>query len=81
MGGGDDHRQGESTYQEWDRYWHTRTRIMRSYYIRGVRACDASRAKGESSGRKWGTGQGGEKRGKVSGVLSASLPLLAQEDP
>eukprot|EP00976_Prorocentrum_cordatum_P093706 1189495-Prorocentrum_minimum.AAC.1 len=37
--------------------------------------------KWESSGRKWGTGQGGEKRGRASGVLSARLPLLAQEDP
>eukprot|EP00959_Pyramimonas_sp_CCMP1952_P449078 9403443-Pyramimonas_sp.AAC.2 len=27
-------------------------------------ACDASRAKGERSGRRWGTGQGGEKRGR-----------------
>eukprot|EP00959_Pyramimonas_sp_CCMP1952_P092798 1941995-Pyramimonas_sp.AAC.1 len=36
---------------------------------------------GESSGRKWGPGQGGEKRGRVSGVLRAPLPLLAQEDP
>eukprot|EP00976_Prorocentrum_cordatum_P088268 1187241-Prorocentrum_minimum.AAC.1 len=36
--------------------------------------------KGERSGRKWGTEQGGEKRGRVSGVLSAPLPLLAQED-
>eukprot|EP00959_Pyramimonas_sp_CCMP1952_P347518 7278948-Pyramimonas_sp.AAC.1 len=32
-----------------------------------------SRAKGGRSGRKWGTGQGGEKTGRVSGVLSASL--------
>eukprot|EP00959_Pyramimonas_sp_CCMP1952_P213182 4460634-Pyramimonas_sp.AAC.1 len=31
--------------------------------------------------KKWGTGQGGEKRGRVSGVLSAPSPLLAQEDP
>eukprot|EP00976_Prorocentrum_cordatum_P110045 1195126-Prorocentrum_minimum.AAC.2 len=30
---------------------------------------------------KWGTGHGGEKRGRVSGVLSAPLPLLPQEDP
>eukprot|EP00976_Prorocentrum_cordatum_P055247 1114881-Prorocentrum_minimum.AAC.1 len=27
-------------------------------------ACDVGRAKGGSSGRKWGTGQGGEKRGR-----------------
>eukprot|EP00976_Prorocentrum_cordatum_P074328 1181475-Prorocentrum_minimum.AAC.2 len=46
------------------------------------------------SGRKWeqvsrksekwekvGNWTQGEKRGRVSGVLSASLPLLAQEDP
>ena len=37
-------------------------------------------AQGESSGRRWGTGQGGEKRGRVSGVLSAPSPLSAQED-
>eukprot|EP00976_Prorocentrum_cordatum_P116786 1196210-Prorocentrum_minimum.AAC.3 len=36
---------------------------------------------GESSGRKRGTGQGGEKKGRVSGALSAPLSLLAQEDP
>eukprot|EP00976_Prorocentrum_cordatum_P078936 1183341-Prorocentrum_minimum.AAC.1 len=41
---------------------------------------DQRGAKGERSGRKWGTGQGGEKRGRVSGVLSASLPSWAQED-
>eukprot|EP00976_Prorocentrum_cordatum_P104955 1194096-Prorocentrum_minimum.AAC.5 len=35
----------------------------------------------QSSARKWGTGRGGEKRGRVFGVLSAPLPLLAQEDP
>eukprot|EP00976_Prorocentrum_cordatum_P018177 367672-Prorocentrum_minimum.AAC.1 len=35
----------------------------------------------KSSRRKWGTGQGGEKRGRVSGVLSAPSPLFAQEDP
>eukprot|EP00976_Prorocentrum_cordatum_P044339 896881-Prorocentrum_minimum.AAC.3 len=39
------------------------------------------RAQGESSGRKRGTGQGGERRRRVSGVLTAPLPLLAQEDP
>eukprot|EP00976_Prorocentrum_cordatum_P068861 1179315-Prorocentrum_minimum.AAC.4 len=35
-------------------------------------------------GEKWekvGNWTQGEKRGRVSGVLSASLPLLAQEDP
>eukprot|EP00976_Prorocentrum_cordatum_P075112 1181788-Prorocentrum_minimum.AAC.1 len=42
--------------------------------------CGPSIKRGERSGRKWGTGQGGEKRGRVSGVLSAPLPLLAQED-
>eukprot|EP00959_Pyramimonas_sp_CCMP1952_P434354 9095112-Pyramimonas_sp.AAC.1 len=34
-------------------------------------ACSVSRARGESSGRKWGTGHGGEKRGRVAGLLSA----------
>eukprot|EP00976_Prorocentrum_cordatum_P083484 1185271-Prorocentrum_minimum.AAC.1 len=39
------------------------------------------RAKGERIGRKWGTGHRmREGEGKL-GVLSASLPLLAQEDP
>eukprot|EP00976_Prorocentrum_cordatum_P114884 1195914-Prorocentrum_minimum.AAC.5 len=35
-------------------------------------------------GEKWekvGNWTQGEKKGRVSGVLSASLPLLAQEDP
>eukprot|EP00959_Pyramimonas_sp_CCMP1952_P005708 119549-Pyramimonas_sp.AAC.1 len=36
---------------------------------------------GESSGRKWGTGHRVQRRGRVSGVSSAPLPLLAQEDP
>eukprot|EP00976_Prorocentrum_cordatum_P080865 1184148-Prorocentrum_minimum.AAC.2 len=45
------------------------------------RACDVSRAQGESNGGKRGTGQRGEKRGRVSGVLRAPLPLLAQEAP
>eukprot|EP00976_Prorocentrum_cordatum_P072745 1180829-Prorocentrum_minimum.AAC.1 len=36
------------------------------------------------TGEKWekvGNWTQGEKRGRASGVLSASLPLLAQEDP
>eukprot|EP00959_Pyramimonas_sp_CCMP1952_P165306 3455613-Pyramimonas_sp.AAC.2 len=36
-------------------------------------------AQGESGGKKWGTGQGGEKGSRR--LLSAPLPLLAQEDP
>eukprot|EP00959_Pyramimonas_sp_CCMP1952_P446089 9339756-Pyramimonas_sp.AAC.2 len=46
---------------------------------------DVSRARGESSRRKWekvgNNWTQGEERGRVSGVLCASLPLLAQEDP
>eukprot|EP00959_Pyramimonas_sp_CCMP1952_P020825 439224-Pyramimonas_sp.AAC.1 len=36
---------------------------------------------GERSGRKWGTGYGLRKGEGKLGVSSASLPLLAQEDP
>eukprot|EP00976_Prorocentrum_cordatum_P076138 1182180-Prorocentrum_minimum.AAC.3 len=46
--------------------------------------CYAWRALGPR-GEQWepqrGTGQGGEERKRVSAVLSAPLPLLAQEDP
>eukprot|EP00959_Pyramimonas_sp_CCMP1952_P344727 7219836-Pyramimonas_sp.AAC.2 len=45
-------------------------------------ACDVSRAQGESSGRKWGTGHRVRRKGEGKlGVLSAPLLLLAQEDP
>eukprot|EP00959_Pyramimonas_sp_CCMP1952_P459028 9477592-Pyramimonas_sp.AAC.2 len=37
--------------------------------------------KGESSGRKWGAGHRVRKGEGKLGVLSAPLPLLAQEDP
>eukprot|EP00976_Prorocentrum_cordatum_P039074 794779-Prorocentrum_minimum.AAC.5 len=40
-----------------------------------------SRAQGESSGRKWGTGHRVRKGEGSLGLLSAPLPLLAQEDP
>eukprot|EP00976_Prorocentrum_cordatum_P097898 1191177-Prorocentrum_minimum.AAC.2 len=39
------------------------------------------RAKGERSGRKWGAGHGLRKGEGKLGVLSASLPLWAQQDP
>eukprot|EP00959_Pyramimonas_sp_CCMP1952_P408763 8566416-Pyramimonas_sp.AAC.2 len=45
-------------------------------------ACDASRAKGERSGRKWGTGQGGEKRGgvrRLAGSLADERRMFAEE--
>eukprot|EP00976_Prorocentrum_cordatum_P074151 1181399-Prorocentrum_minimum.AAC.4 len=37
----------------------------------------ASRAKGERSGRKWGTGQGGEKRGRGVPEGSICVTLIA----
>eukprot|EP00959_Pyramimonas_sp_CCMP1952_P052569 1099123-Pyramimonas_sp.AAC.2 len=48
-----------------------------------LRVCrhDVSRAQGEGSGRKWGTGHRVRIREVKLGVLSAPLPLLAQEDP
>eukprot|EP00976_Prorocentrum_cordatum_P081667 1184508-Prorocentrum_minimum.AAC.1 len=49
--------------------------------IEGCRFVCLRGRKGKSGGRGRGTGQGGEKRGRVFGALSAPLPLLAQEDP
>eukprot|EP00976_Prorocentrum_cordatum_P092322 1188886-Prorocentrum_minimum.AAC.6 len=44
-------------------------------------ACHVSRAQGESSGRKWGTGHRVRKGKGERRVSTAPLPLLAQEDP
>eukprot|EP00959_Pyramimonas_sp_CCMP1952_P296394 6200526-Pyramimonas_sp.AAC.1 len=61
------------------RYWHRRTRKTNDKG-KGLWGSD----KGRSRGGQWqkvGSWTQGEKRGRVYGVLSASLSLLAQEDP
>eukprot|EP00976_Prorocentrum_cordatum_P013637 272049-Prorocentrum_minimum.AAC.1 len=39
-------------------------------------ACDVSRAQGKSSGREWGTGQGGEKKGRGAMGVECTLAVL-----
>eukprot|EP00976_Prorocentrum_cordatum_P075669 1181987-Prorocentrum_minimum.AAC.1 len=43
--------------------------------------CEASRARGERSGRKWGTGQGGEKRGRGATGVERILAVIATGGP
>eukprot|EP00976_Prorocentrum_cordatum_P011433 229734-Prorocentrum_minimum.AAC.2 len=44
-------------------------------------ACDASRAKGERSGRKWGSGLGGEKRGRGAMGVERILAVIGTGGP
>ena len=56
-----------------------RVRIIKVLSLKGRQ--NVSRAQGESSGRKWGTGQGGEKRGRETRGVECTLAVFGTGGP